>query len=88
MSIPVDRSDISRLYHLQNDANVMYGPGDDFDVLKTLKSGTTVRLTGVTPDNVWSRIMIDNGEMGFVRTVNIVSGIGAEIPYGSQIFQE
>lgn len=88
LSIPVDRSDISRLYHLQNDANVMYGPGDDFDVLKTLKSGTTVRLTGVTPDNVWSRIMIDNGEMGFVRTVNIVSGIGAEIPYGSQIFQE
>jgi len=87
LSIPVDKKDVSRLYHLQKHDKVMYGPGEDFDVLKELDARTTVRLTGVTPDNVWSRIMIDNGEMGFVRTENITSGIGKEIPYGSQIFQ-
>ncbi len=88
LNIPVDKKDMSRLYHLKENSEVMYGPGDDFDVLKNIKANTTVRLTGVTPDNVWSRIMIDNGEMGFVRTEKIVSGVGSEIPYGSKIFEK
>ena len=88
MSIPVDKSDISKLYHLQTAAKVMYGPGEDFDVLKELPAQTTVRLTGKTPDNAWSRVMIDNGEMGFVRGEVLEQGIGAEIPYGSEIFRQ
>lgn len=88
LNIPVDRSDVSKLYHLKNSAKVMYAPGDDFDVLKELAAFVTVRLTGRSPDGVWSRIMLDNGEMGFVRTENLERGIGAEIPYGSEIFQK
>ena len=88
LSIPVDKSDISKLYHLQTAAKVMYGPGEDFDVLKELPAQTTVRLTGKTPDNAWSRVMIDNGEMGFVRGEVLEQGIGAEIPYGSEIFRQ
>ena len=88
LNIPVDRSDVSKLYHLKNSAKVMYAPGDDFDVLKELTAFVTVRLTGRSPDGVWSRIMLDNGEMGFVRTENLERGIGAEIPYGSEIFQK
>ncbi len=88
LSIPVDKSDVSRLYHLKNEARIMYGPGENFDVLKNLPAGTTVRLTGKTPDNAWLRVMIDNGEMGFVRAGALEQGIGAEIPYGSEIFRQ
>ena len=88
LSIPVDKSDVSRLYHLKNEARIMYGPGESFDVLKNLPAGTTVRLTGKTPDNAWLRVMIDNGEMGFVRAGALEPGIGAEIPYGSEIFRQ
>ncbi len=88
MNIPVDRSDISNLYHLKAPTKIMYAPGDEFDVLKELAAGTTVRLTGRSPDNVWLRVMIDNGEMGFVRSETLEKGIGAEIPYGSEIFKK
>ena len=63
----------------------MYGPADDFDVMRRLKSGKTVRITGYTPDNIWFRVMLDEGEMGFVRQEYLRQGVGAEIPYGSKI---
>ncbi len=85
MSIPVDKSDDSKLYHLTIETRVMYGPSAEFDVVKILPENTTVRLTGKTPDNVWARVMIDNGESGFVRYEEIKQGIGKEIPYGSSI---
>lgn len=88
MNIPVDRSDISNLYHLKAQTKIMYAPGDDFDVLKELAAGTTVRLTGKSPDNAWLRVMIDNGEMGFVHAEALEKGIGTEIPYGSEIFKK
>ena len=87
MSIPVDKSDESNLYHLLKESRIMYGPSADFDVIKTLPENTTVRLTGKTPDNVWARIMIDNGETGFVYYQDIKQGIGREIPFGSSIIE-
>lgn len=86
LSIPVDRSDLSKLYHLNRDAEIMYGPGDDFDVLQKFAEGTTVRITGKTPDDVWYRVMIDDGDMGFIRTENLSKGIGSEIPAYSKIY--
>lgn len=88
IKIPVDITDISKLYHLTSDQKIMYGPADDFDVIKKLKSGTTVRLTGITPDEKWCRIMLDEGEMGFIRKEHLAQGIGNDIPYGSQIFHK
>ena len=88
LNIPVDRADTTNLWHLKSKTDVMYGPGDDFDVVKTLSADTTVRLTGKSPDNVWARIMIDNGEMGFVYLDTIERGIGKEIPFGSKIFEK
>ena len=85
ISIPVNKSDSSKLYHLKSASKIMYGPSDDFDIIKTLDAKTTVRLTGITPDNVWARVMIDNGETGFVHMNNITKGIGSPIPYGSSI---
>ncbi len=85
VNIPVDLSDSSKLYHLTSEQNLMYGPADDFDVMRRLKSGKTVRITGYTPDNIWFRVMLDEGEMGFVRQEYLRQGVGAEIPYGSKI---
>ncbi len=88
IKIPVDITDISKLYHLKSEQKVMYGPSEDFDVLKRLKEGTTVRLTGISPDKTWSRIMLDEGEMGFIQSKYLAPGIGNDIPYGSQIYQK
>lgn len=87
ISIPVNKSDDSQLYHLAESTKIMYGPSDDFDVMKKINKGTTVRLTGITPDKKWARIMIDNGETGFVHHDVIKQGIGIEIPYESAIIE-
>lgn len=87
ISIPVNKSDTSQLYHITAATRVMYGPSDDFDVLKDAQKGTTVRLTGITPDKKWARVMIDNGENGFVHYGLIKQGIGNEIPFGSSIIE-
>lgn len=88
IKIPVDLTDVSKLYHVSSDQKVMYGPAEDFDVVKKIKTGTTVRITGITPDEKWYRIMLDEGEMGFVRKEVLTPGIGNDIPYGSQIFHK
>lgn len=86
LNFPVDRSDVRHLYHLKSATPLMHGPSEDFDVLKTAKSGQTVRLTGMSPDNIWARVMIDNGEMGFVRVESLLPGIGKPIPEFSKIY--
>ena len=86
VSIPVDTENLSHLYHLTTTERVMYGPDKDFDVLATLPAQTTVRLTGYTPDEQWARIMIDNGEMGFIPFAQIKRGQGKDIPDGSKIY--
>lgn len=86
LNIPVDRSDISRLYHVRENEKLMYGPSDDFDVMKKIPARTTVRLTGLSPDNIWARVMIDNGEMGFIRLEKLQKGIGKKIPDFSEIY--
>ncbi len=88
IKIPVDITDVSKLYHVTSEQKVMYGPADDFDVLKRIKNGTTVRITGISPDEIWYRVMLDEGEMGFIRKEFLAPGIGNDIPYGSQIFSK
>jgi len=84
-NVAVDKTDVNMLYHLKEAKDVMYGPSSRFDVIFKAKRGQTVRVTGYTPDGSWFRIMLDNGEMGFVRKEDLKKGIGREIPEGSQI---
>lgn len=89
LNINSDLGSTKMLYHIKSgySANVMYGPSDDFDKIMILANKATVRVTGISPDNAWYRIMLDNGDMGFVRTEFLEKGIGAEIPEDSKIFE-
>ncbi len=84
-SIPVNINDSSKLYHIKENTNIMYGPSEQFDVVSTAKTGQTVRITGFTADKKWYRIMLDSGEMGFVYKQFLQAGIGTPPPYGSKI---
>ena len=88
MDIWVDLNSFNMLYHISPAAgvDVMYGPSDRFDVLTTLSQGHTVRVTGISPDKVWMRIMLDNGDMGFVHSSDLAEGIGLQIPLDSRIY--
>ena len=86
LNIPVDSSDVSKLYHVKTDDVLMHGPSDDFDVMKKISAQTTVRLTGYSPDNIWARVMIDNGEMGFIRLEKLQKGIGKPVPEFSKVY--
>ena len=86
IDLPADPSDTNLLYHTIREVQAMHGPSDDFDVLAQLKSRQTVRLTGYSPDRVWYRVQIDNGEMGFVRSEFLKKGVGRKIPDGSKIY--
>lgn len=65
----------------------MHGPSDTFDVLKNMAAQTTVRLTGISPDNIWVRILIDNGEMGFIKRDELAKGNGKPVPDFSKVYQ-
>lgn len=86
VDIPVDTDDLNQLWHLTAPSKVMYGPDTDFDIITELRGQTTVRLSGYTPNKVWARVMIDSGEMGFVKMEILKKGIGRQIPDGSKIY--
>ena len=86
LNIPVDINDTSKLYHFKGEAKVMYGPSDKFDVMFEFPENHTVRISGVTPDSKWYRVMLDNGDMGFVPVDALEKGIGAPIPENSKIY--
>ena len=87
--IPVDIEDEKMLYHIKSGytAKVLYGPSERFDTMTYLTDQTTVRLTGMTPDNSWYRIMLDNGDMGFVEKEYLEKGVGKHIPENSKIYK-
>lgn len=86
LNIPVDITDEKMLYHTTEQTKAMYGPSDKFDVLAKVRFRQTVRVTGYTTDKEWYRVMLDNGEMGFIKQNYLKSGIGRKIPQDSKIF--
>ncbi len=87
-NIPVDTADTTMLFHTTAATKVMYGPSDNFDTLTTARLMQTVRVTGYTPDQQWYRVMLDNGEMGFIKKQYLKRGIGRDIPQDSKIFSD
>lgn len=75
-----DKSDDSYIFHLKKAGKIYYGPDSRYDVLKEGVEGQTVRVVGFTPDKVWFKIIIDNGEAGYVNRKNLEKGMGNPIP--------
>lgn len=86
LDIPVDPKDTNMLYHTNRKVTVMHGPSDNFDEMAELPSRKTVRLTGYSPDQVWYRVLMDNGDMGFVRSEYLNRGIGQKVPDDSKVY--
>ena len=86
--IPVNIYDKRQLYHLKRDTISRHGADDSFDEYKNIQKQTTVRVTGYTADGKWSRIMLDNGVMTFVKSDSLEQGIVKEIPLWSKIYKE
>lgn len=86
-NIPINPHSTEMLYHLKQDSAIMYGPGEKFDVMAELEKGHTLRVSGFTPDKSWFRVMLDNGDMGFVRANELEKGIGNKVPENSEIYQ-
>ena len=84
-NIPVDLYDDKMIYHLKTNTPIMHGPSEHFDVLANGIKKQTVRITGYSPDKTWFRIMLDNGDMGFVKKQYLKKGIGNGIPKDSKI---
>lgn len=87
VNIPIDKTDMKMLYHVTTAQNVMYGPSDKFDILTKAVKGQTVRLTGYTPDKIWMRVMLDDGQTGFIKSKYVKKGVGNEISTTSQIIE-
>jgi len=87
-NIPVDKTDDKKLFHVTSSQNIMYGPSEKFDVLTKSVKGQTFRVTGYTPDKVWWRVMLDNGQTGYIKGKYLKQGIGNEIPEKSQIIPQ
>ena len=82
-----DISSSNHLYHLKSDVKIYYGPDERYDILANGKKGQTVRITGYTPDKKWYKIMIDNGENGYVRDNMLKKGIGNPLPPKTRIYK-
>lgn len=87
VKVDSDFSDVEMLYHLINDADVFYGPDEKYDLMIRLKSKQTVRVIGYTVNKEWSKIMLDNADTGFIRSINLKQGIGKMPPSYSKIYR-
>jgi len=85
-NIPVNPYSTDMLYHLKDDSDIMYGPGEKFDIMTRLEKGHTLRVSGFSPDKNWFRVMLDNGDMGFLQASQLQKGIGNKIPENSKIY--
>lgn len=88
LQVDVDYYDDTYLYHLKNDGEIYYGPDRRYDLLKKGTGGQTLRVLGYTTDKRWFKVMIDNGDTGFVHQSNLEKGIGNPIPPRSKIYKK
>ena len=80
-----DKGDDNYIFHLKKAGKIYYGPDSRYDVLKEGVEGQTVRVVGYTPDKSWFKIIIDNGEAGYVNRKNLEKGMGNPVPPRSQV---
>ncbi|MEE6206732.1 MAG: DnaJ domain-containing protein [Alphaproteobacteria bacterium] len=87
IKVDSDRNSTEYLVHFSRDCTVYYGPDNRYTPMLEGKQGQTVRITGHTFNKAWLRIMLDNGEIGYVHKSNIEKGIGNPVPPRSQVYR-
>lgn len=85
MKADVNYHDDSMLYHLIKDENIYYGPDVRYDIMQKAKQNQTVRVIGYTVNKEWFKIMVDNGDTGFIKSKFLDKGIGKKP--SSKIYQ-
>lgn len=88
MKIDSDITSREYLYHFRRQGPIYYGPDGRYDKMTDGAENQTVRVVGWTSDKKWYKIVIDNGEMGFVHYSHIKKGMGKPVPPRSKVYQE
>ncbi|MGD9637778.1 MAG: DnaJ domain-containing protein [Alphaproteobacteria bacterium] len=87
LAIPVDIKDEKMIYHTRKESKVFHGPSTEYDLLRVIEKETTVRLTGMTVDSSWARIMMPDGIVGFIDRDYLKKGFGKKpLPLDNIIF--
>mgnify|MGYP003879315585 CR=1 FL=1 len=47
-------------------ANVRSGPGTKFSVIRVVKKRTMVRVIGISADEGWAKVMLEDGTVGYI----------------------
>lgn len=88
VQVDVDYGDDTYLYHTKNSGEIYYGPDRKYDLMLKAPKGQTVRVLGFTADKRWIKVMIDNGDTGFIHQSDLEKGIGNPIPSRSKIYKK
>ena len=88
MKVSSDITSREYLYHITEDCLLYHGPDERYQPMAYGIAGQTVRLYGYMPDKTWYKVIIDNGEMGFISAKMLQKGIGKPVPYGSHVYKE
>lgn len=87
VKVDSDRYSSEYLVHFSRDCTIYYGPDTRYTPMAEGKQGQTVRITGHTFNKAWLRIILDNGEIGYVHKSNLEKGIGNPVPPNSQVYR-
>ncbi len=87
MKIDSDINSTEHLYHLRRACPIYYGPDDRYDQMTMGTENQTVRVVGWTGNKKWYKVVIDNGEMGFVHYSHLKKGMGNPVPPRSYVYQ-
>ena len=88
MKIDSSRSNPENLVHFTDNCTIYHGPDTRYSPMAEGLKGQTVRIIGHTFDKEWYQIIVDNGEIGFVRKNNFAKGMKNPVPSGSHVYKE
>ena len=66
---------------------IYHGPDERYSPMLQAKEKQTIRVSGYTLNQQWYQIIIDNGEMGYVRASCLQDGMGNPVPLGSKVYK-
>lgn len=74
------------LMNFKQPCMIYHGPDERYSEMMPAKLNQTIRVYGYTKDQQWYQIIIDNGEMGYVRENCLEQGMGNPVPLGSKVY--